>query len=293
MYLGQVLANSIVLGTQVLLVAVPLYLIYAVARIFHLALGATAAAVAYAAYFCISHGWPIGGTVLFALIVALLLGALSFRLLEPFARDMQSLYGLIVSFSLGVVIEALISIIFGTDGKSFTNSIVSTLHFAGIQITVPGVITIIGGVVFACFTAIVVRHTPSGRLVRSIAENPFAVESLALNQSRIRFFVFLISAVIAGGIGVLTGLHTALTPLMGFNLIIMAFIALLVGGVHDIRGTIVASYLISLIPELIISFSGGTYSISPTWKMFLVFVVAVLMLSVRPEGIFAAAKRKG
>lgn len=76
---------------------------------------------------------------------------------------------------------------------------------------------------------------------------------------------------------------------MGFQLVIAAFIALLMGGVHDLRGTVIASYLIALVPGLIIGFSPG---LSENWRFVFVFAIAAVVLALRPHGIFSKRIRE-
>jgi urea transport system permease protein len=75
---------------------------------------------------------------------------------------------------------------------------------------------------------------------------------------------------------------------MGFSLVVTAFIALLMGGVGDLRGTVVASYTLVVIPSLVISFTDG---FSENWRLVLVFVIAVIVLAFRPAGIFTKSIR--
>jgi branched-chain amino acid transport system permease protein len=103
-----------------------------------------------------------------------------------------------------------------------------------------------------------------------------------------RLVAYLFTTTIAGCIVALSGWNTALTPTMGFLPIVMAFVAFLVGGVSDVRGTIVASYLIAAIPELVVGLSPG---LSLNWRMTLVFLIAAIFLVVRPRGLFATATR--
>jgi branched-subunit amino acid ABC-type transport system permease component len=112
--------------------------------------------------------------------------------------------------------------------------------------------------------------------------------SLGINQSRFRLVMYIFAAIIAGAIGILFGFNSALTPTMGFNLVAMAFMALLVGGASDLRGVIVASFLVSVIPELIVGLAGG---VSASWRLPIVFLIAVISLLIRPEGLFSKRKR--
>ena len=285
----QILIYSFVTGTQVLLLALALFLVYAVSKVQNLALGAIGAGIAYALYLGFSMHFSIPIIVGITLLVTVILGIFNFLLNEPLTRKQEYLFALLTSFSFAIVLESLISIIFGTDGKSIVSGILPVYEFGAFQITVPGLITVCFGVVISLLSFFFVRYTSWGRMLRAIAENSFSAESSGMNSRKVRFFVYILASFMAGAIGILAGLNTALTPTMGFQLIIMAFIAFLVGGVSDIKGTIVASYLVVLIPEFII---GSLSGVSLNWKMVLVFIVAFILLALRPKGLFVSESRK-
>ena len=292
MFFWQILLNSLVIGTQVVLLAVPLYLVYSVSRIFHLGLGAIAASLAYSIYFGIERGWPFGYSIILAVIVAIIISYLSYYLLEPFAKKNNSFYGLLTSFALGLGLEALLSIIFGTDGKFLFSSVLPTYSWGDLYLTQAGFLTIIVGAILAIITVIVIQMTPWGRTLRCSAEDTFIATSLKINVSKLRFVVILIASLMSGFIGSMTSLNTALTPQVGFNLIIMAFAALLVGGVNNLKGTIIAGYTLVLIPELIIGLSSSNYDLSANWKMVLVFLLTTVLLIWKPNGLLTKTQRQ-
>lgn len=290
MFFSQILLNSLVIGTQVLLLAVPLYLIYSVSKVYHLGLGATAAAVAYALYFGVSSSWPLGISIIFAVLIAIIVGTLAYLLLAPFIKKRETTFGLLISFAFGLAIESLLAIMFGTGGKFIMPKVLPMFYLGKLYITVPGEFTIVVGAVLALIILIVVLYTPYGRALRAIAENSIFSSSLAINSAKVCFAAFIIAGILAGFIGIMTGLNTALTPQIGFNLIIMSFVALLIGG-NNLKATIIATYLITLIPELIISLSKASWHLSANWKMFLVFIIAVILLLIRPQGLLSGKQR--
>jgi branched-chain amino acid transport system permease protein len=289
MYLASIILQNLVLGTQILMVAVCLYLVSSASRIIHLATGAIGAAGAYGLYWGISQGWPIWIAVLFAFAVSILLGVLSSKILESFAARREPLLGLIVSFALGMVIESLIAILFGTDGKSLEAGILSTVHFGAVELDIPGVITIIFGILLAILAWGAVEFTKAGRLLRGVAENPTLSAAIGVSNKKIRRIAYAFSACVAAAVIILTGWHTALTPSMGFQLVVAAFIALLMGGVHDLRGTAIASYAIAIIPGIIIAFTEG---FSENWRLVFAFCIAAAVLAFRPRGIFSKQIRE-
>ncbi len=285
----QILIYSFVMGTQVLLLALALFLVYSVSKVQNFALGAIGAGIAYALYFSISAHLQIVWTILLTIGVSVVLGIINFLLNERLTRKQEHLFALLTSFSFAIVLESLISIVFGTDGKNIIPGILPVYEFGVFQIPIPGLITICFGVMIAVLLFFFVHFTPWGRMLRAIAENSFSAESSGVDSKKVRFLVYIVGSFIAGAIGILAGLNTALTPTMGFQLIIMAFIAFLVGGVSDIRGTVIASYLVVLIPETII---GSLEGVSLNWKMVLVFAVASILLGLRPNGLFVRESRK-
>lgn len=288
MYLAAILLNGLIWGTQILLVAVALYAVSQSSRIIHLATGAIGAAAVYALYAALAGGFSLLVAVVFAGSIAVLLGVLSAWVLEPYARRQEPLFGMIASFGLGMCIESLIAMIFGTDGKSLVDGILPVLGTGYFQIDLPGAITIVSGVIFAVLFWAVIRFTNLGRLLRAVAENPSLAISLGMHTSRVRIIAYCASALVAAFVLTLVGWHTALTPLMGFQLVVLAFIALLVGGMHDLRGTFVASYLLMIVPSLVIGYSPG---LSENWRLVLVFIIAACILGFRPNGILARAER--
>jgi len=87
-------------------------------------------------------------------------------------------------------------------------------------------------------------------------------------------------------------MNNAISPTLGTNPVILAFIAFLVGGVTDFRGTIVATLMVVIIPELLTSLTLGPVSIGSSWKMVIVFIIAITILMIRPNGLFAKNIRK-
>jgi branched-subunit amino acid ABC-type transport system permease component len=288
MFFLQILLNSLVMGTQVLFVAIPLYLIYSVSKIFHLAIGAIGTTLAYVVYFGMTHGWNIFQIGFVFMFVGLILSLISYGLLESHVRRKQVLFAMIISFSLGIIIESLLSIYFGTDGKIMVKTILPILYLEDIRITFPGMLIMIVGIFSSIFLTLLIKKTPLGRQVRSVSENTNYAEGLGVPVKKLRIYMYIFASFFAGFSSIMTGLNTALSPYMGFNIVILAFIAFLIGGTHDLRGTIVASYIIALIPQFIINYT----SVSSSWKMFFVFIIASILLILRPQGLFVAHTRK-
>ena len=287
MYFLSVVLQNLVYGTQILMVAVAIYFVLSSSRIIHVALGAIGTFSAYIIYLGIISGWPFWLSAVFALFLTLALGLISAELLEPFVVRREPLIGLIVSLALVIVIESVIAIFFGTDGKSLQQGILPVLDFGGVSINLPGVVTILLGMFLAVISWLAITFTKTGRLLRSVSENFSLAASLGINNKNIRRLAHCLAALTAAVVMTLVGWHSALTPLMGFNIVVIAFIALMIGG--DLRGAVISSYVLAIIPGLVIGFSNG---ISEDARLIIVFLLAAIFLAVRPSGIFGKKLRE-
>lgn len=286
----QILLYGFVAGTQVLLMALALFLVYSVSKVQNLALGAIATTIAYSLFFTLNNisGISLWIALLISLFVAVILGVINFLLNESFTQKQQYLFALFVSLSFGVLLESLIAIFFGTGGKSFIQGVASIVEFGEFQIPIPAILTLAFGF---CILIILfgLQFTVWGRTLKATAENRFSAEGLGMNTKKVRLFTYIVASIIVGIVGILVGFNTALVPSMGFSLIVLAFVAFLVGGVSDIKGTIIASYLIVLIPEFLTGIPGG---VSSNWRMVLIFGVAFIALLLRPKGLFMTNQRE-
>jgi branched-chain amino acid transport system permease protein len=287
--MGQILIYGFITGTQVLLIALALYLVHLVSRVINIALGAIAATGAYALYagVAIFH-WPLSLSIIFAVIVLLILAGINYWLNEGFTKKQEYLLALLTSFAFSLVLESAIAIIFGTDGKSFSAGITAVVQFGAYQIPFSGLGILIAGIIILLITFFAYSFTPVGRILRAISQNTFAAISLGINQPRVRLLAYMGAALIAGTVGSLVGFNTALVPNLGFNLVVMAFCALLVGGADDLRGTVIAAYVLGFVPHIIIGLAPG---VSDNWRMALVFIIAAGFLMLRPHGMFTKEKR--
>ncbi len=291
MFVFQILLNSLVTSTQVLLLAAGLYLVYAVARFQHIALGAIATASAYAFLSAQSLTGAPWLSFIIGMAVSGLLSYLSFFVLRKYIDHSQDLLALLVSLTLGVCLESIIGIAYGPEGRFLVPEVLPVYQLAGLHLTQVGLWTIAIGLFVALLTYIALHLLPLGRLVRAISQHRECATIMGINTQHIRRLVFVVAGILVGIVGMLSGLNNAVTPTSGLLPIITAFIALMVGGVTDFRGTAVATFILVLLPELIVSLQIGGLTISVSWKMVIVFLLALCLLMIRPRGLFHSLNR--
>ena len=282
MYLLQILFNSLVTGTHITLIALPLYIVYAASKTHHLALGDIGTFCAYVFYILVTNTHNIWLGVMGMIGATILMSFISFYLLEYYNNKRHYLLGMLVSFIAGLLLTAIISILWGTDGKTFSTLTIPAYQVMGLTIPLPAIMTLATGVIALLGLYTLLNHTPFGRKLKSLAENPYISQSLSISAKHIRIISYLIAITLAGMTTIFTGMYTALTPGMGLGTVILAFLALLMGGNAQIKGVIFASFLLALIPEFLIAFT----SVNSSAKMLITFMIATVILLLRPKGIF-------
>jgi branched-chain amino acid transport system permease protein len=154
------------------------------------------------------------------------------------------------------------------------------------------------GLVVAGLLALVVNHTRAGMLIRAGASNQEMVSALGVDIGRLFRLVFGVGAMLAGFAGVLAGPLVSVEPGMGENLLILAFVVIVIGGIGSIRGAFVAAIIVGLVDTLgraLITdlakalLSGPTSArVGPALASMLIYLVMASVLAVRPAGLFPA-----
>lgn len=292
MFALQVILNALVGSTQVLILASGFYLIYMVARIHHVAIAAAMVSGAYVSYSLLQADFPLWGALVLGCLFAGTFNGLMYFFLRSFVLKKQDLLALIASLAMMVGTESVLTMIYGSQGRFLSPSVLPVYKFGELQLTQVGVWTLGVGVILMLVSAFVIYSMPIGRTLRAVQQHAACATLVGIKERRVQFWVFFVSGAMAALVGVLTAMNTTLVPTSGMTPIVMAFVAVLVGGSTDYRGTVVASFLIVLIPELLISLNVGGLELGSSWKMLLVFILAVALLLWRPNGLFIRKARR-
>jgi branched-chain amino acid transport system permease protein len=108
---------------------------------------------------------------------------------------------------------------------------------------------------------------------------------------RLTIGIFIVCTLLAAYAGILVGYETNLQPTMGAAYTIKAFAAMILGGLGNIWGTVIGSYLLGFVENFAIGLDFGGYSLPAGYKDAFAFVIILLILLVRPQGLFGRAKR--
>ena len=289
----QLIVNSLISGSIYALASIGLALTYGLLRILNFSHGHILMVGAYV-FLCfnsiLDYGIPL--SVLLTVIFSFLFSYLIIKIfVDPFIEYSSDL-PLITTLALATILESLISIIFGVQVRSLdSGNMFQSYEFAGIYITPVQIIIIVSAVIILSIMAFLIHFTSYGRKVRAISENKFLAQSLAINSSRITYVIFSVSTLLSVFAGIMVGLETNLQPTMGNTYTIKAFAAMILGGLGNIWGTLAGSYILGFVENFSIGIDLGKFSIPAGYKDAFAFLIILLMLLIKPNGIFSSKVR--
>ncbi len=303
LFLVQVL-NGLQLGVLLFLIAAGLTLVFGVMDFINLAHG-----VQYmlGAYLAVAF-YGVVGNFLGALVLALV-AALAFGLLLEFLV-FRHLYGrdhldqVIATFGIILFLNHAVRMIWGAAPLTlpvpeyFTGSIVL---MNGLLYPVWRLVIIASGLAVAVGLYGLVTYTRIGMLVRAGATNAPMVSALGVNIGRLFMFVFGFGSMLAGFAGIMIAPIISVEPGMGTNILILALVVIVIGGIGSIRGAFIAALLIGLVDTLGRSFSIDVLRLvmspsparmaGPAIASMLIYVLMAIVLYLRPTGLFPARGR--
>lgn len=292
--LPQLLVNAFIIGSIYALAAAGLALIYGLLRVMNFAHGHLMMVGAYMYYmFNVILGNGIFPSILLTNAALLVVGYISLEVfISPMLR-LSILLPLISTLSLSYILESSVSMTFGVNVKSLPSKAMSqSVELFGVYITPIQIGIVLSAFVILGTLAFIVHSTSIGRKVRALREHSFAANALGTDEISVRRGVFLFSVLLAGFAGVMVGYETNIQPTMGQSYTIKAFAAMILGGLGNVWGAIIGSYLLGLVENLAIGIDIGGYSLPAGYKDAFAFVAILLVLLVRPTGLFNSSSRK-
>ncbi|MBB3117261.1 branched-chain amino acid ABC transporter permease [Pseudoduganella violacea] len=198
---------------------------------------------------------------------------------------LDHLYGLLLTFGITLLIEGLFRSFYGVSGQPFeTPSQLQGATDLGFMV-MPNyrAWVVVASLVVCISTWYVIEKTKLGSYLRAGTENPKMVEAFGINVPLMVTLTYGFGVALAGFAGVLAAPIIQVTPLMGSNLIIVVFAVVVIGGMGSIMGSILTGLGLGVI-------EGLTKVFYPEGSSTVVFVVMVIVLLLRPAGLFGKEK---
>jgi neutral amino acid transport system permease protein len=286
---AQRAVNGLVSGSYFALGAVGLTLVYGTLRLVNFAHGDLLTFGAYMAFLAnVTWGTPLIVAVLFAVVLTAALGVLSERVMwRPMrARGAGLLQLMLMTLGLAFVIRYGIQMIWGTIPRRLDVDVTSSISFLGLRIGRTELIVVITGFVVLCAVGVMLRRTSLGRQMRALADDMGLAEVTGIDTDRVVIATWIFAAGLAGLAGVLyTAAIGTMTPNLGFFLLLSLFAAVILGGIGNAFGALAGGLLLGRAQEW------STLVIDARWKVAVGFGILILVLIVRPQGLFGRKER--
>lgn len=306
----QQLANGIALGATIGLIALGYTMVYGIIQLINFAHGEVFMVGAFGGLAV--HRWILPesfrenwyvslplmllGGMAVAVAIALIMERFAYRPL----RNAPRLAPLITALGVSIVLQEAIRIWFpNADSaqpfpKAFVDSQITIIGLGpdgpegDVSIRASQLLLVVVSIILSVLLQSYINRSKMGRAMRATAQDPDTARLMGVNPDRVIVLTFVLGAALAGVAGVLYGVDiTNVDNAIGFQNGIFAFTAAVLGGIGSLRGAVIGAFIIGLIKTL-----GGQYMWGGTQYDYVwIFVVLILVLVFRPQGLFGEAER--
>ena len=288
MYYAELLLVGLVWGCTYALMALGLTLVYGLLRILHVAQATVFTLGAYAGLLVANQTGSLALAFAAAALAAGLLGPLIYRLIYQPILDRPPFVALVASIGVLIAMEDGFRLIFGPYGLSFTHNkwFTTPVTFAGMTLNLVQIWIVLAAVLLLTGFALFASRTRAGVAWRATVSDPAIAESFGVSVIGVRYLNFFIASVLAGVAGVLVGLlNNLVEPGMGGLISYKGLAIIVLGGLGNVPGTLVASLLLGVIESF------GTVFLDKVMdRDAIAFLFLILILMVRPQGLLGKAR---
>ncbi len=318
-YAIQQIVNALSAGSLYALMAVGLAMVFGILRLINFAHGDLMMIAAYLAVFSISAGLSLAVALPIIVVGTIAVGLLMERVAYRPIRGAPDVAMLLTSFAVGQILQNGTLLTTRLAGKPTLIAFPSPDLLNGVvtlgAITIPkvNVASFVAGILLLGLLSVFVTRTRLGLSMRAAAEDLPAARLMGIKVDRVVATAFAIGAGLAAVAGLLYSVQAGqINPYMGFTPVLKAFIAAVIGGFGSIAGAVLGGYVLGFLEVLVTSLAGigdllPAGSVPPevrsflqhwlpsglaSWRDAVVFVVLILVLLVRPQGILGRRIRE-
>ncbi|MFD1815148.1 urea ABC transporter permease subunit UrtB [Rhodococcus gannanensis] len=287
--IGQ-LFTGLSIGSILLLAALGLSLTFGQMGVINMAHGEFIMAGSYTAYVVQQVISSATGSLFVSLVVGFVVGGVMGVALETLlVKRMyhRPLDTLLVTFGVGLILQQLARDIFGAPA---VNVVAPSWLSGGVEIfgaVVPKtrIFIMVLAVVAVTVLATALKRSSMGRRIRAVVQNRDLAETSGISSRRTDVTTFFIGSGLAGVAGVALTLIGSTSPTIGQSYLIDAFLVVVVGGLGQMKGAVIAAFALGILNSFI------EYSTTASIAKVIVFVIIVVFLQIRPQGLFAVKTR--
>jgi branched-chain amino acid transport system permease protein len=318
-YAIQQVVNALSAGSLYALMAVGLAMVFGILRLINFAHGDLMMIAAYLAVFFLGAGLPLAVALPVLVVGTVVVGLLMERVAYRPIRGAPDVAMLLTSFAVGQILQNGTLLTTRLAGRPTLIAFPSPDLLNGVvtigAITIPKVnlASFVAGIVLLGLLSLFVTRSTLGLSMRAAAEDLPAARLMGIKVNRVVATAFAIGAALAAVAGVLYSVQAGqINPYMGFTPVLKAFIAAVIGGFGSIAGAVLGGYVLGFLEVLVTSLAGlgdllPAGSVPPevraflqqwlpsglaSWRDAVVFIVLILVLLIRPQGILGRRVRE-
>ncbi len=285
----QFILNGLIVGGIYSLVALGYTMVYGTLKFINFAHGEIYMVGGYFGYlFYIQANIPLLIVFPLVAVTGALLGIIIDRVAYKPLRKTSRLAPLISAIGVSIFLRSLIAIIFGSDLRSMQKTVIvqEGIKIFTLRITVLQIVIIIVAVFLMMSLVVFLKYFRLGKAIRATSQDMELAQVTGVSTERVIMATFGIGSLLGALAGVLVGFDQGIEPSMGVLVGFKAFTASVLGGIGNIQGTIVAGFLLGIIENL------GAGYISSEYKNAIAFIILILVLLIRPTGIWGRKNHK-
>ena len=282
----QLLANGIIFGSIIALGAIGLTMVYGILKFANFAHGDTMSLGAYLALLFLSLQVPFPIAVVLAIAVSIAVAILIDHYLYRFFRTTGPIILLIASVGVALFLRNVILLFWGPDLTYYSRAIHLDFEvIPGISMNSYEIGIIIVTAALIVLVHLFLKKTRIGKAMRASSDNMDLAEVVGIDTRRVIIWTWSVGTALAVFGGIMLGLENGLRPPMGWQLLLPLFAAAILGGIGQPYGAMVGGLIIGIAQEV------STGFISTAYKPAVAFIIMILVLLIRPQGIFGGSKR--
>jgi branched-chain amino acid transport system permease protein len=229
---------------------------------------------------------PFVSILIMAPVMFLLGVVLQLLFLRPLRSDESEELSLLVTWAIALGIEGILSLIYQTTYRSTNTSYANdSFSVLGYRISVVRLLGFAVSAAIVIALLVLLSKTRFGRAIRATVQNPTSAQLLGVDAARVRAIGFGIAVATATAAGAVFGIVFPFNPGSHYDLISRTLTIIVLGGLGSIGGAVIAALFMGVTESVFAT------EISPTWASFTFFVVLIVVLMVRPQGLFGATDR--
>lgn len=286
--LAQFIVNGLITGVLYSLLAVGFALVYNTSKVFHIAAAGIYVFAAFMLYlFSSMLGLPIALGFVVSILLTMGLSLLTeISVYRPLRRRKASNnVAMIASIGMMTILVNLLAMAFGNETKVVNNVIQRTFQWGHVLVTTPQMMQLLVGLALLLLFLLFVRFTPWGIRLRAVSADPTLYSTLGYNVNHIRTFVFLLSGLFVSTASCLSAYDVGMDPHMGMNVLINAMVAMIIGGVGRFGTCVLGGLVLGILQALTV------FQFSSNWQNAITFMVLLILLFFRPQGIAGYKQR--